>query len=148
MWLHVWCWGGWSDLSLRTATSGQALTSGVLEKTNALPKSHLMFCFFLTISPFHTNMMELIAKDQHADIVKNRLKMLLVETDCLHCPSCNSYRAKHNTTALQPCIWKRHFPNNINLKKKKVWGAKSYVNILWSKSFFFFNNFILFWTNN
>ncbi len=108
-----------------------------------------IWCLFfpLTISPFHTNMMELIAKDQHADIVKNRLKMLLVETDCLHCPSCKSYRAKHNTTALQPCIWKRHFPNNINLKKKKVWGAKSYVNILWSKSFFFII-LILFWTNN
>lgn len=39
-------------------------------------------CFSpLVLSPFYTNMMELIAKDQHADIVKNRLKMLLVETD-------------------------------------------------------------------
>jgi len=28
-------------------------------------------------------MMELIAKDQHADVIKNRLKMLLVETDCV-----------------------------------------------------------------
>lgn len=74
---------GMSDLSLRTATSSHALTPCVLEKTNALPKSHSMFFPFLVLSPFHTNMMELIAKDQHADVIKNRLKMLLVETDCV-----------------------------------------------------------------
>lgn len=84
MWLHVCRLGvGGTEatcLSLRTGTSGHALTPCVLEKTNALPKSHSMFSP-LVLSPFYTNMMELITKDQHADIVKNRLKKLLVEID-------------------------------------------------------------------